>query len=276
MSTAARCGKGTLVISPSERPTMTAPSDWRDATDAAASRAISRTVRGNGGRSTTAAACRVTGSHSITLAPRAIAMWPDGSRTAPTTPDSVALNCSSTIAHSCLSQSMNRTRPLDVMTSITSPSSQMADCKDPTLGDGCISPTDDPAKAASIKPLCEKISCWNPPVVSALVGKYSLVAVWSQAALCSGWEILSWFAEPSAKVSPSGPQSPHVIPPLCLPAKCLRDMKVWFDAKSHTAKLPSVSPGIEASRVGVSIERNWPICTPPERARLTEDELARR
>mmetsp|Transcript_5076 Transcript_5076/g.16788 ORF Transcript_5076/g.16788 Transcript_5076/m.16788 type:complete len:329 (-) Transcript_5076:786-1772(-) len=204
VSTTGRRGKGTRESSPSDRATMTAGSSGC----AAASTAISRTFRGIGARSTTTAAARATGSHTSTCTLRAIAMWPEGSGTAPITPASHTRSSSSVMASSILSQRISRTNPLEVSTSITSPSSQMAAWIDPTDGEGCASPTgvssepllpwsitayrhrcrktEDPANAASSCPLLEKSSCWKPPVASALAGRCSLVAVWSHDAFCSG------------------------------------------------------------------------------------------
>ena len=54
--------------------------------------------------------------------------------------------------------------------------------------------------------------------------------------------LLSWFCDPRARICPCIPHAPHVIACLCLPAKCLREMKVSLDCKSQQAKLPSASP----------------------------------
>mmetsp|Transcript_38642 Transcript_38642/g.101932 ORF Transcript_38642/g.101932 Transcript_38642/m.101932 type:complete len:258 (-) Transcript_38642:219-992(-) len=96
-----------------------------------------------------------------------------------------------------------------------------------------------PAMAESVCPEGEKPSSCRARSLSC---NSSLAAVPSHDALSSGSEILIWFLDPSARISPSRPQAPHVIAPRCLPAKCLREMNVSLEARSQHAKLPSASP----------------------------------
>ncbi len=98
---------------------------------------------------------------------------------------------------------------------------------------------DVPAIAESVWPLGEKSSSCSARSLSRIS---SLAAVASHEALSSGSEILIWFLEPSARITPPSPHAPQVIAFLCLPAKCLRLMKVSFDARSQHAKLPSAKP----------------------------------
>lgn len=96
-----------------------------------------------------------------------------------------------------------------------------------------------PAIAARTHPVREKCNCWivpSPPLRS------SFAAVCSHEALSNGWLTLSWYAEASARCSPKGAHAPAMMALWCLPAKCLRLMKVSFEERSHTAKLPSASP----------------------------------
>ena len=74
-----------------------------------------------------------------------------------------------------------------------------------------------PASAERVWPEGEKARSWKE---SSLSGSASLAAVLSQLAFISGLETLIWFLLPSARMEPLAPQAPHVMAPLCLPAKC--------------------------------------------------------
>ena len=84
-----------------------------------------------------------------------------------------------------------------------------------------------PAIAESVCPEGEKSSACRERSLSL---RSSFAAVASHDAFCSGSEILIWFLDPSARISPPSPQAPHVMAPLCLPAKCLREMNVSLEA----------------------------------------------
>ena len=96
-----------------------------------------------------------------------------------------------------------------------------------------------PANAERVLPDGEKESSWK---LNSLSGRANFAAVASHDALSNGAESLSWFFEPSARTWPFIPHAPQVIAPLCLPAKCFREMNVSFDCKSQQAKLPSARP----------------------------------